>query len=260
MARIAKPDEDPVRAAVLDMDGVVTDTAEAHFAAWKETFDAVLREHAAGAAARPFSRADYRAHVDGVPRLDGIRRFLAARGLALPEGVPGDEGLDTVQGIGAAKNRRFRRWLEEEPVPAYADTVALVRALKRRGIAVGVFSASRNAARVLDSAGLRDLFDARVDGVDARERGLPGKPDPAMLVECARRLGADPSRTVVFEDAVSGVAAGVAGGFRLVVGVDREGEETGHADALRAAGAGLVLRDVSRFLDRFADGAEEPGR
>lgn len=263
MTLVAGPDEQAIAAAIFDMDGVVTDSAEAHFAAWKETFDEVLARHASGDAARPFSRADYRTHVDGVPRLDGVRRFLASRGIDLPEDAPGrgdEEGLDTVRGVGVAKNRRFRSRLQQTPAPAYDDTTALIRALKRRGIAVGIFSASRNAARVLESAGVRDLFDATVDGIDARALGLPGKPDPAMLVACARRLGAEPARTVVFEDAVSGVEAGIAGGFGLVVGVDREREETGHADALREAGAGLVLRDVARFLDRLPDHGERRER
>jgi len=179
----------PVEAVIFDMDGVVTDTAEAHFAAWKQTFDDVVAAHAAGEAARPFTRADYRAHVDGVPRFDGVRRFLASRGIDLPEGAPGGESLDTVQGIGMTKNRRFQAWLAEKPVPAYEDAVAFIRALKQRGIKVGIFSASRNAVRVLESAGVRDLFDAEIDGVVAREADLPGKPDPAVLIACARRLG-----------------------------------------------------------------------
>lgn len=240
----------PIRAAIFDMDGVVTDTAKAHFEAWKETFDAALSRHASGEAARPFTRGDYRAHVDGVPRLDGVRGLLAARGVTLPEGGPGEEGLDTVLGIAAAKNRRFRSWLARTPVPAYEDTIALIRALKARGIAVGVFSASRNAAAVLDSAGVRALFDAEVDGAVARAAGLRGKPAPDVLVETARRLGTAPDRTVVFEDAVAGVRAAVAGGFGLVVGVDRAQEE-GSASrdaALRAAGADLVACDLRRMM------------
>ncbi|WP_084327692.1 beta-phosphoglucomutase family hydrolase [Salinarimonas rosea] len=247
-------DERPtIRAAVFDMDGVVTDTARAHFDAWKETFDAVLARHASGAAARPFAMPDYRARVDGVPRLDGVRGFLAARGIALPEGDPGDAApgeasLDSVAGIAAAKNARFRAWLARTPVPAYADTLALIRALKARGIAVGIFSASRNAPAVLESAGVRDLFDVAVDGTAAREAGLAGKPAPDVLVETARRLGAGPDRTMVVEDAVSGVSAGRAGGFALVVGVDREDEAAGHGAALRAAGADIVTRDLSTLL------------
>lgn len=249
MTMIAGPDEEAIEAAIFDMDGVVTDSAEAHFAAWKETFDEALRAHASGDAARPFTRADYREHVDGVPRFDGVRRFLASRGIELPEGEPGDESLDSVQGVGTAKNRRFQRWLAEKPVPTYDDAVDFIHALKRRGIKVGIFSASRNAVRVLESAGVRDLFDAEVDGVDAREEGLPGKPDPAVLIACARRLGAEPSRTVVFEDAVSGVEAGAKGRFRLVVGVNREEERAdSHGVDLRAHGADLVTRDLRRLL------------
>ncbi|WP_349369714.1 trehalose-phosphatase [Salinarimonas sp.] len=249
MTMIAGADEEAIAAAIFDMDGVVTDSAEAHFAAWKETFDEVVREHAFGEAARPFTRADYREHVDGVPRFDGVRRFLASRGIALPEGEPGEERLDSVQGVGTAKNRRFQRWLEEKPVPTYEDTIAFIHALKRRGIRVGIFSASRNAVRVLDSAGVRDLFDAKVDGIDAREADLPGKPEPDVLIACARRLGAEPARTMVFEDAVSGVQAGAKGRFRLVVGVNREDERAdSHGVDLRAHGADLVTRDLRRLL------------
>ncbi|MGJ3262576.1 MAG: trehalose-phosphatase [Salinarimonas sp.] len=249
MTLVTGPDGAAITAAIFDMDGVVTDSAEAHFEAWKQTFDEVLETHASGDAARPFTRADYREHVDGVPRFDGVRNLLAARGIALPEGEAGDEGLDTVQGIGAVKNQRFQRWLEEKPVPRYEDTVAFIHALKQRGIKVGIFSASRNAVRVLESAGVRDLFDAEVDGNDAREAGLPGKPEPDVLVECARRLGATPDTTIVFEDAVSGVAAGAKGRFRLVIGVDREAERAdSHGVDLRAAGADLVTRDLRRLL------------
>ncbi|WP_372421831.1 HAD family hydrolase [Salinarimonas chemoclinalis] len=248
-----------IHAAILDMDGVVTDTARAHFDAWAETFDAVLARHAAGAAARPFAMSDYRAHVDGVPRLAGVRGFLAARGVALPEGEAGEAGLDSVQGIAAAKNARFRAWLAATPVPAYGDTIDLIRMLKARGIAVGIFSASRNAPAVLASAGVRDLFDVAIDGTAAHEAGLPGKPAPDVLVETARRLGVGPEHAMVVEDAVSGVTAARAGGFALVVGVDREDEASGHGAALREAGADVVTRDLRTLLRAPAGfGAEEP--
>ncbi|GGK35687.1 HAD family hydrolase [Salinarimonas ramus] len=256
MAKDTHPRE-PVTAALFDMDGVVTDTAQAHFAAWKETFDPVLARHGSGAAAAPFTQADYHAHVDGVPRLDGVRRLLAARGMALPEGVPGETDLDSVEGIAATKNRRFGAWLESRAVPAYPDTIALIRALRERGVRVGLFSASRNTARVLASAGVTDLFEAIVDGEVARALALPGKPDPAMPVEAARRLGAEPARAALFEDAVSGVEAGRRGGFGLVIGVDREaGAKRGsHAAALRASGADLVLDDLRAALPVLVPGA-----
>jgi trehalose 6-phosphate phosphatase len=197
-----------------------------------------------------FTRADYRAQVDGVPRLDGVRGFLAARGIALPEGAEGDDGFDSVRGLATAKNRRFTRWLAEEKVPVFPDTLALIDALKAGGIAVGVFSSSRNAARVLDSAGVRDRFAALVDGEVAAELGLDPKPAPDPLIECARRLGATPGETAVFEDAESGAAAGAAGRFALVVGVNREtgAARSAHHHALRAAGADIVARDMAELV------------
>ncbi|MGP9822495.1 HAD family hydrolase [Salinarimonas sp. NSM] len=260
-----------IRAAIFDMDGVVTDTAQAHFAAWKETLDAVAARHAGGAAARPFTLTDYRAHVDGVPRRDGVRGFLAARGIALPEGetaagVPDAagrdaEGLDSVAGIAAAKNARFRAWLAKTPVPAYADACALIRVLRARGIAVGLFSASRNAPAVLESAGVRGLFDVALDGADAHASGLAGKPAPDVLVETARRLGVAPGHAMVVEDAVSGVAAARAGGFARVVGIDREDEASGHGAALRAAGADVVTHDLRTLLgDAAVFGRPDPDR
>jgi trehalose 6-phosphate phosphatase len=236
-----------LRAAIFDIDGVVTDTAEAHFAAWKSVFDAVLR---ARGEAGEFTRADYLAQVDGVPRRDGVRRFLGARGLTLPEGEADTQGLDTVHGIATAKNRRFTAWLADNRVPPFADTLALIAALRADGIAIGAFSSSRNAAAVLDSAGVRDLFDALVDGADAARLGLDPKPAPGPLIACARRLGAEPAETAVFEDATSGAAAGAAGRFRLVVGVNRQqgAARAAHRHALRAAGADIVAADMDQLV------------
>lgn len=232
------------------MDGVITDTADAHFAAWKAVFDDFLRKRTdARGNWKPFNRADYLAHVDGVPRFEGVRRFLAARGIELPEDGPDAAGGQSIHGLGNLKNRRFQERLREGKVPAYEDARELVSFLRRSGIRVGVFSASRNAARVLDGAGMSESFEALVDGTVAQELGLAGKPDPAMLVETARRLDSEPGETVVVEDAVSGVEAGARGRFALVVGINRQSEDPrAQAHALRTHGADLVLRDLRRLM------------
>jgi len=234
-------------AVLFDMDGVVTDTAAAHAAAWRSLFDEYLKARAdrGGDAYRPFDiRHDYRMYVDGKPRYDGVRSFLASRGIELPHGNEHD-GIEaqTVCGLGNRKDRRFRAWLEQNRVEAYPGTLALVAALRQASIRTAVFSASRNAESVLRSAGVLDRFDARVDGGDLARLGLPGKPDPAMLREAAARLGASPERCVVVEDAIAGVEAGARGGFGLVVGVDRGG----YGDALRKAGAHLVVHDLAEL-------------
>ncbi len=247
MAVPTRPRE--LEAFIFDMDGVVTDTAEAHFAAWKKVFDGFLQRRSSGSDLKPFTRMDYLEHVDGVPRYEGVRRFLASRGIDLPEGDPGAEGEETIRGIGNLKNRRFHEWLRDNRVPVFDDARALIGRLREGGVKTGIFSASRNARRVLDSASVRDLFDATVDGVDADELGLPGKPDPAVLVETARRLGCRPDRAAVVEDAASGVEAGARGRFSLVVGANRQDKNArrqGHA--LRAHGADLVVRDLRRLL------------
>ncbi len=236
-----------LQAVLFDMDGVVTDTARAHAAAWQRLFDEYLGQRAGrrGEAFRPFDpRHDYRRYVDGKPRLDGVRSFLEARGIELPEG-DADDGpeQETVCGLGKRKDGYFQSWLEENRVRAYPGTLSLIGALHRAGVRTAVFSASRNAEAVLRNAGVLGLFEARVDGGDLARLGLPGKPDPAMLLEAARRLDAAPGRAAVVEDAIAGVEAGAAGGFALVIGVAR-GD---HGDALRAAGAHLVVHDLSEL-------------
>jgi beta-phosphoglucomutase family hydrolase len=247
-----KPDDEPIEAVIFDMDGVVTQSMRAHFAAWKDVFDAFLKGHAEaqGGPYVPFRMEDYFTYVDGVPRFDGTRRFLNSRGITLPEGAPDSLEPHTVHGLGNRKNQRFRAWLEHNKVPTYADTLGLIHAAKDRGIKVGVFSASRNAEQVLESAGVLDLFDVKVDGVDADELRLAPKPDPALLLETTRRLGATPSRVIVVEDAVSGVKAGAAGGFRHVIGIDREQiREHEHYRALHTSGADVVTRDLGDVYD-----------
>lgn len=244
---IARPD-----AMLFDMDGVITDTAKAHAAAWKRLFDEFLKARAErnGEEFRPFDlRRDYRQYVDGKPRMDGVRSFLDARGIDLPYGDENDDpDLETVCGLGKRKDGYFNAWLAENQVYAYPGTLELVKALRRVGVKTAVFSASRNAAAVLRNAGVLDLFDARVDGRDAAELDLSGKPDPAMLLEAARRLGAAPARTAVVEDAIAGVEAGARGAFGLVVGVAR-GD---YGEQLESAGADVVVHDLSEL--RFTAG------
>ncbi len=230
-----------IDAVLFDLDGVLTPTALVHEAAWKRSFDEFLAARN-GPDFVPFVEADYLAHVDGKPRYDGVRDFLASREIVLPEGDPGDApGHDTVCALGNLKNAMFNRVLEDEGVEPYPDAVRLLDALAATEIALGVVSSSANAKPVLAAAGLTDRFRFVMDGIVARERSLPGKPAPDTFLGAATELGAAPGRTVVFEDAVSGVAAGAAGGFAVVVGVDR----TDSAAALSEAGATITVDDLS---------------
>ena len=248
-------------AVIFDLDGVVTQTAAVHAAAWKRLFDEYLRGRAAregaasgaapeaapsGAAAdllRPFDlEADYARYVDGKPRYDGVRDFLASRGIQLPMGDPSDPpGRETVCGLGNGKNDFFNAEVREHGVRTFPSTIAVIGQLHEAGIRTGLMSSSKNTAMVLDVTGTTDLFEVRVDGVVAAEVGLPGKPDPAMYLEAARRMGVEAARSVVVEDALSGVEAGHRGGFGLVIGVDRLGQ----AEALRESGADVVVDDLA---------------
>ena len=235
-------------AVIFDMDGVVTDTASVHASAWKQLFDDYLSARAAtlGEQFRPFDTGgDYLKYIDGKPRYEGVRDFLASRGINLPHGDPSDPpGKETVAGLGNRKNGLFLDRMKQEAAKPYPSTVALVRVLAERNVKTAIISASRNMTQVLESAGLsEDLFDARVDGVVAGELGLAGKPDPAVFIEAAKRLGVEPARAVVVEDALAGVEAGRRGRFGLVVGVDR-GD---HASALRDAGADVVVSDLQEL-------------
>lgn len=221
--RLAGPD-----AVVCDLDGVVTDTASLHRKAWAGEFDAFLARRAAAGgvdrdAARPFSPADYDRYVDGRPRVDGVRTFLASRGIDLPVGAESDPpGDGTAWAVGNAKDLRFAASLAGG-VTAFPDAVAFVRAARDRGLGAAVVSSSGHCRQVLERAGLGSLFEVRVDAGVAGDLGLPGKPDPATFLEAARRLGAAPGASVLVEDAAVGVEAGRRGGFGLVVGVDRAG-------------------------------------
>lgn len=235
-------------AVLFDLDGVITSTAEQHFASWKEMFDDFLQRRAErlDEAFRPFERDDYHRFVDGMPRYDGVRRFLESRGVQLDEGGPEDPpGAETVRSLGDRKNELVNAMIRDEGVTVYEGTVALLRQLWARGIKTAVVSSSRNTTTVLDAAGLGDRFDTRVDGVVAAELGLAGKPSPATFLAAADRLGVPPQKAVVIEDALAGVEAGRRGGFGLVVGVDRVGQ----AEALQAAGADVVVADLAELAE-----------
>ena len=232
-------------AVIFDLDGVVTQTSAVHAAAWKRLFDGFLRERAA-ARGEPFTpfdlERDYRLYVDGKPRYDGVRDFLASRGIELPQGDPSDAaGSPTVCGLGNRKDEYFVAEVRENGVKTYPATVALIDELHRAGLGVGLMSSSRNTVMVLEATGLTAQFDERVDGVVSDQLGLAGKPDPAAYLETARRLGVEPARAVVVEDALSGVEAGRRGGFGLVIGVDRLDQ----AAALREHGADVVVPDLA---------------
>ncbi|MEV5888813.1 HAD family hydrolase [Nonomuraea fuscirosea] len=213
-----------ISAVVFDTDGVVTDTARGHAAAWKHVFDAFLRGRST-----PFDiRDDYLRHVDGRPRLDGIRTFLAARGIELPEGAPDDEpGAPTVHGLGLAKDRLFMEQVDKYGVAAFPATVALLHELRRRGARTAAVSASLHARKLVGSAGVTHLFDLMVDGNDAALMNLPGPPDPARYLEAARRLDLPAAKVAVVVSALPGIEAGRKGGFGLVAAVTTGGDGAG---------------------------------
>jgi beta-phosphoglucomutase family hydrolase len=240
---------DGTRACLFDLDGVLTDTASVHAAAWKQMFDDYLRTRASreGTPFQPFDvKADYGPYVDGKPRLAGTDAFLRSRGIALPAGGPGDApDAETVYALGTRKNELVQEKIRTVGVDVYPGSMRYLQAVKDAGLTTAVVSSSANAEQVLEVAGLTPLIDHRVDGVTARERNLPGKPAPDTFLAAAADLGVDRKEAVVFEDALAGVEAGRAGGFGYVIGVDR----LGHADALRAHGADVVVADLAELLD-----------
>lgn len=241
-----------VRAWVFDTDGVITDSARVHAAAWKEAFDAFLRTHPPGdqEQRRPFDVAeDYRRYVDGKARFDGAAAFLASRGLDLPAGSPGDPPeAGTVWAAAGLKDGVFVAALHEQGVDAWPGTVRLLRVLDELDVPCAAVSASRHARELIVRAGVLDLFRVVVDGAEAARLALPGKPDPALFLEAARRLGGLPETMAVVEDALAGVEAGSRGGFGLVVGVDRTAGPTSAAD-LRVHGADLVVDDLAELFE-----------
>ena len=237
-------------ACLFDLDGVLTQTALVHNAAWKLTFDAFLRTWSTqhGQPFVPFDTGDdYHLYVDGRQRADGVRTFLASRGITLPEGAPDDApDAETVNGVGNRKNELVLQKISEGAVQVYPGSVDYLRAARDAGLRRAVVSASANCKDVLEAAGIAELIEVRVDGVVARERHLPGKPAPDTFLYGAELLDTPKENCVVFEDALAGVAAGRAGGFGIVVGVDRAGQ----ADALLANGADIVVQDLSELLTR----------
>jgi beta-phosphoglucomutase family hydrolase len=232
---------DGISACLFDLDGVLTKTAKVHAAAWKEMFDAYLRERAAasGQDLVPFDPvADYDRYVDGKPRYEGVRSFLTARGIDLPE--------EKIEELGDRKNEIVLELIHEQGVEAYDGSVRYVHAARDAGLRRAVVSSSTNCRDVLEAAGIEDLFEERIDGVVAEREHLKGKPAPDTFLAGARALGVGPDQAAVFEDALAGVEAGRAGDFRYVVGVDRVGQ----AEALQAHGADTVVRDLAELLDR----------
>lgn len=236
------------QAALFDLDGVVTKTAVIHAHAWRQLFDAYLKAYGdrTGRSFAPFDlERDYRAYVDGKPRYDGVDSFLKSRGIVLPWGTPGDDPeQETIYGLGNKKDRYFETQLREKGVIVYDATVTFLRFIRSRGMKTAVVSSSKHCKEVLEAAGLTPLFDTRVDGVELQRLQLRGKPAPDTFLEAAQRLGVQPPQAIVIEDAYVGVQAGRAGGFGLVIGLDRRGE----AEALREHGAHIVTRDLSELL------------
>jgi beta-phosphoglucomutase family hydrolase len=231
---------DGISVCLFDLDGVITQTAKLHSAAWKEMFDAYLRERSAetGEPFEEFTPRDYDRYVDGRPRLDGVRTFLAARGI--------EQDDELVRRLGDHKNDLVLQLIRERGVEVYDGSIDFVKEAQRQGLRRAVVSSSANTREVLQSVGIEDLFEAVVDGLVAQRDGLPGKPAPDTFVAGARALGAEPPQAVVFEDALAGVEAGRAGGFGYVVGVDR----TGQRDALAEHGADIVVDDLSELIER----------
>jgi beta-phosphoglucomutase family hydrolase len=239
-----------IAACLFDLDGVLTQTARVHARAWKETLDAFLKERArrTGSEFRPFDEvADYDEHVDGKPREEGVRSFLAARHISLPEGTENDPpDAETVHGLAVRKDALFLQLIHTQGVEPYEGSVRYVYAAREAGLKLAVVTSSRHCDEVLTAARMQVRFDAQVDGNVAHAKGLRGKPAPDTYLEAARMVGAAPPDSAVYEDALAGVQAGRMGGFGLVIGIDRAGQ----AEALRAQGADVVVNDLADLMKR----------
>jgi beta-phosphoglucomutase family hydrolase len=242
---------DHITTCLFDLDGVLTDTASVHNAAWKRTFDDYLRERA-NRTGEPFvafdSGADYARYVDGRPRADGVRTFLRSRDIELPEGNPDDPpDAETVHGLGNRKNDALQQAIERDGVTVYEGSRQYLKAAVEAGLRRVVVSSSANTEQVLRVTGLLELVEGRIDGVTIARRGLAGKPAPDTFVEGARCVQATPQESAVFEDAIAGVEAGSAGRFGFVVGVNRVNDE--HGRQLREHGASVVVADLSELIE-----------
>jgi beta-phosphoglucomutase family hydrolase len=240
---------DSIRACLFDMDGVMTETATVHAAAWKQMFDEYLRERAkrTGEELEPFDAvSDYDEFVDGKPRYDGVRSFLASRGIELPQGSPSDSpDKETIDGLGNRKNELVQKLIHEQGVKAFPGSVKLGNAVREAGLKTAIVSSSANCKEVIEAAGIEDLFDVRVDGNAVEREHLKGKPAPDTYLHAAKELGVDAAHAAVFEDALAGVESGRAGHFGYVVGVNRAHQ----ADALREHGADVVVDDLAELLE-----------
>jgi beta-phosphoglucomutase family hydrolase len=246
-SRLTPLDKERFDAVLFDLDGVITATNKNHFAAWKTLFDSYLKKVSQrdNTPFKEFSEEEMSEYVDGRPRYEGIRNFLEYRGIAIPYGdIEDDEEQETIYGLGNLKNRFFNESIEADGVTIFDKSVELIKRLKDKQIRCAVVSSSKNCSTVLKSAGLTDLFEVQVDGVVAAEMKLVGKPTPDTYLKAAELLGVSAERAVVVEDAISGVQAGRAGNFGLVIGVDRVGQ----ADALSENGADVVVTDLGDFL------------
>jgi beta-phosphoglucomutase family hydrolase len=246
-ATLGLPDQ--VRACLFDLDGVLTDTASVHRKAWKQMFDMYLetRARSSGDEFVPFDiDGDYESYVDGKKREDGVRSFLDSRGITLPDGEP-DDGPDqeTVHGLGNRKNELFHQTLRDDGIEVFDGSRRYLEAVSDAGLAIAVVSSSANTREVLEITGLAEFVEVRVDGETMRDEGIAGKPAPDSFLRAAELLGAPADQAAVFEDALAGVAAGHAGHFGVVIGVDR----VGHADELRRNGADVVVADLAELLD-----------
>ena len=243
-------------AVLCDLDGVITQTARLHAAAWKRLFDDYLQEVVArtGAPFKPFDlQEDYRVYVDGKPRHEGVRDFLASRKVSLPPGTPSDgPDRETLDGLGQRKDKHFKVALRETGVIAYPNTVKFLHLARAMGLKMAVVSSSHHCTEIIETVGLSSLFDVRVDGHEIDRLQLAGKPAPDSFLEAARRLAIEPRRGIVIEDALAGVQAGHAGGFGLIIGVDRHNQ----AQALREQGAEIVVADLGELLSPLMDTAD----
>jgi beta-phosphoglucomutase family hydrolase len=244
------------QAALFDLDGVLTKTAVVHAHAWRQLFDAYLKTYAGrtGSAVEPFDiEHDYHTFVDGKPRYEGVKSFLESRGLELPWGSQDDgPDKDTIYGLGNKKDRYFEAQMREQGVMVYESTVCFLKSVRRRGMQTAVVSSSKHCKEVLEMAGLTALFETRVDGVELQRLQLRGKPAPDTFLEAARRLGVAPSKALVIEDAQVGVEAARAGGFGLVIALDRQRQ----ADVLRQSGADIVVGDLTELFPEECSPAE----